>query len=629
MFRLTIAGKCRGYFFCFNNGFAKGTASLSDKTDISHQKNTSMALIRRLVSEYVRPYIGQLLFGMFFMAVAAAATAGNAWLMEPVLDDVFLNKDKDMLLIVPLAVFGIALLKGTSTFLQGYITGAIGQKVIADVQKALFAHLMHADMSYFHAMASGKLVSNFLTDANMLREAVSKSLTGMVKDSLTASFLIALMFYQDWRLATATLLVLPLAAIPVRNMGRRLRKDSVEMQERTGQFSALLTETLQGAKHVKTYAMEGYESKRADKAIEFRLIPILNALRTGAAVSALMETLGGVSVAIVVFYGGTRVIEGDTSPGAFFSFIAALLMAYQPIKSLANLNSAMQAGLGAAQRIFDMLDQHPEISDKSDASELNVSKGQIDFKDVYFDYADGTSALNGVSFRVPPGHVVALVGASGSGKSTLLNLIPRFFDASSGRVEIDGQDVRNSTLASLRQSVGLVTQDATLFDDTVRANIAYGRPDATDEDIHDVARSAAAERFISELQNGYDTVTGEDGARLSGGQRQRIAIARAMLKDAPILLLDEATSALDSESERKVQEALSILMKGRTTLVVAHRLSTIIDADTIHVLDNGRIVESGSHNELLEKGGAYARLWRLQSGGRDNNVADLAAAQPG
>ena len=596
------------------------------KTDAETQKNSSWALIRRLVVEYVRPYFGQMLFGMFWMAVAAASTAANAWLMEPILDEVFLNKDRSMLMIVPAAILAIAIIKGISTFLQGYISGSIGQKVIADVQKALYAHLMHADLAYFQAMASGKLVSNFLTDANMLREAVSKSLTGMVKDTLTASFLISLMFYQDWRLALATFFVLPVAAIPVRNMGRRLRKASVDMQERTGLFSALLTETLQGAKHVKTYAMEGYESKRANAAIEFRLIPVLKSLRTGSAVSALMEALGGVAIAVVVFYGGNRVIDGETSAGAFFSFIAALLMAYQPIKSLANLNSAMQGGLGAAERIFAMLDHAPDIADKVDAQELTVRNGEISFRDVQFDYADGTSAINGVSFEVPAGSVVALVGASGSGKSTLLNLIPRFFDISGGSVQFDGQDVRDTTLVSLRNAVALVTQDATLFDDTVRANIAYGRMTATEDEIRAAARAAAADNFIESLKDGYDTMTGEDGTRLSGGQRQRIAIARAMLKNAPVLLLDEATSALDSESERKVQDDLRTLMKGRTTLVVAHRLSTIIDADIIHVLDKGRIIESGSHDELLARGEAYARLWRMQSGGQEPTPAEIRQA---
>jgi subfamily B ATP-binding cassette protein MsbA len=402
-----------------------------------------------------------------------------------------------------------------------------------------------------------------------------------------------------------------------------MRKASAAMQERTGSFAALLTETLQGARHVKAYGMEAHESARADAAIEYRLIPIIKSIRTRSAASPIMEALGGIAIAVVIYYGASRVIEGVTTTGTFVSFITALLMAYQPVKSLANLNTALQEGLAAAARIFAMLDVTPKITENADAPALKVSAGRIVFSDVGFSYADGAPALQGISLEVPAGGTVALVGASGAGKSTVLNLIPRFYDVSAGSVSIDGQDVREVTLASLRHAVALVSQDATLFDDTVRANIAYGRPGASDEDIRAAAQAAAADGFIMELSEGYETRVGEGGARLSGGQRQRIAIARAMLKDAPILLLDEATSALDSEAERRVQTALAKLMEHRTTLIVAHRLSTVIDADVIHVVDQGRIVESGSHRELLMRDGAYARLYRLQIG----SDADVAAAR--
>ena len=561
------------------------------KTDAETQKNSSWALIRRLVVEYVRPYFGQMLFGMFWMAVAAASTAANAWLMEPILDEDFLNKDRSMLMIVPAAILAIAIIKGISTFLQGYISGSIGQKVIADVQKALYAHLMHADLAYFQAMASGKLVSNFLTDANMLREAVSKSLTGMVKDTLTASFLISLMFYQDWRLALATFFVLPVAAIPVRNMGRRLRKASVDMQERTGLFSALLTETLQGAKHVKTYAMEGYESKRANAAIEFRLIPVLKSLRTGSAVSALMEALGGVAIAVVVFYGGNRVIDGETSAGAFFSFIAALLMAYQPIKSLANLNSAMQGGLGAAERIFAMLDHAPDIADKVDAQELTVRNGEISFRDVQFDYADGTSAINGVSFEVPAGSVVALVGASGSGKSTMMNLIGSLDVPTKGRILLDNEDISTlseSDLAQIRgKKIGFIFQSFNLINNlTAKENVMIPMifQGYEVEDRHYRADELMKMVDLSDRKN-------HSPNELSGGQQQRVAIARALANSPEVILADEPTGALDSTTTDSVMDLLKdINDEGMTVFVITHEEEVAEQTKRIVRLKDGIII---------------------------------------
>ena len=587
---------------------------------------SSRALVARLYRGHIRRHLAKLSFAAFCMILVAAATAANAWLMELVLDEVFLNRNETMLLMVPLAVLAIALIKGVAGYLQGYIMAAVGQRIIADVQIDLFGHLMRADLAYFQQTTSGRLVSSFLNDANLLRDAVSKALTGIAKDSLMLAFLVALMFHQDWRLAAVTFVIFPIAILPVRNLGRRARKASTETQERTGRFSAILTETLQAARHVKAYGMEGYESARAQDAIEARLRAIYKVVKTRAAASPIMETLGGIAVAAVIFYGGSRVIAGETTPGTFFSFMTALVMAYQPMKSLANLNTALQEGLAAAQRLFVMLDNEPEIKERSDAPPLQVTGGEIRFEDVTFVYTEGKPALQNINLTVPSGRRVALVGSSGAGKSTLLNLIPRFYDPTSGRVLIDGQDIRETSLASLRANIGLVSQEATLFDDSVRANIAYGKPNATDDEIEGAARSAAADTFIRAIDGGYDGVVGESGTRLSGGQRQRIAIARAMLKDAPILLLDEATSALDSESERQVQDALAALMEGRTTLIVAHRLSTVIDADIIHVIDQGRIVESGSHVELIGRAGVYARLYQTQATPSDAPLALQAQA---
>jgi subfamily B ATP-binding cassette protein MsbA len=404
-----------------------------------------------------------------------------------------------------------------------------------------------------------------------------------------------------------------------------MRRVSANTQAEMGQMTTLLSQTFQGARHVKAYGMETYEVGRAQALFErvYALVDRANRVRSVA--SPMIEALGGAAIAVVILYGGHQVIAGVRTPGAFFSFITALLLAYQPVKSLANLNASLQEGLAAAQRVFEVLDLEPTIQDAPDARPLRLSGGEVRFDNVRFAYHPGAPALDGVSVTVPAGGTVALVGPSGAGKSTVLNLILRFFDADEGSVAIDRQDVRGLTLASLRGSVALVAQEVALFDDTVRANIAYGRFGATQTDIEAAAEAAAAHRFILELPDGYDTLVGEHGVRLSGGQRQRLAIARAMLKDAPILLLDEATSALDNESERHVQAALRALMRGRTTVVIAHRLSTIINADLICVMDRGRIVESGKHAQLLAHDGLYRRLYETEFTGE----AEPTPAVPG
>ncbi len=548
------------------------------------------------------------------MSVAAAATAANAWLMEPVLDDVFVRRDATMLYLVPLAVVGAALAKGGATYAQALIMTRIGQRIIADLQVKLFGHLMRADLSFFHDTPTGSLISRFTNDVAMMRGAVTQALTGIAKDLLTVVFLVALMFYQDWQLALLAFFVFPVAILPIVRIGRRMRKVSTNTQAEIGTLASLLDETFQGARHVKAYGMEQRETERAATVIENLYRLTMKGTRTRAASHPIMETLGSLAIALVIFYGGSQVIAGATTPGVFFSFITALLLAYQPVKNLANLNASLQEGLAAAARVFSLLDRQAKIQDRPGARPLAAGPGEIRFEGVNFSYAPDAPALEGVSLAIPAGKTVALVGPSGGGKSTLLNLIPRFYDVDSGRVTIDDHDVREVTIASLRARIALVSQEVSLFHDTVRANIAYGRAGANESDIRRAAALAGAAEFIDALPQGYDTLVGERGAKLSGGQRQRIAIARALLKNAPILLLDEATSALDSESERAVQTALATLMQGRTTLVVAHRLSTIVDADIIYVVDGGRIVEHGRHAELLARGRTYARLHALQAG---------------
>ena len=566
----------------------------------------------RLLRECVRPHASRLIWAAVFMILVAATTGLNAWLLEPAIDKVFVEQVPGMLIWEPLVLVAVACLRGGATYLQSILMHGVGQRIIAETQVKMYRHLISADLAYLHSVHSGQLLSSFLYDTNLLREAVGRAITGIAKDALTAVALGVVMFMQDWQLALIVVLIFPLVGVAIRKLGKRMRKASTATQEETGNLASQLSETLDGVRLVKAHGMEDGETERIRIRIERRLKEIMRGIRTRSAATPLTETLGGVAVAMAIFYGGWRAQQGVMSLGEFMSFLAALLMAYQPLKGLASLNTALQEGLAAAQRIFAILDVAPSITEKPDAAALVVKQGAIAYEDVHFSYDGETAALRGIDIAVAPGSTVALVGPSGSGKTTLMNLLPRFYDPVNGRVQIDGQDIQGVTIASLRAATALVSQDITLFDDTVAANIAYGRPSASKAEIAAAAQAAAAHDFIAALPQGYDAMVGENGVRLSGGQRQRIAIARAMLKDAPILLLDEATSALDSEAEREVQLALDALKEGRTTLVIAHRLSTVMAADRIHVLDSGKVVESGNHDTLLARGGTYTRLYELQ-----------------
>ena len=553
------------------------------------------------------------------MVFAAATTAANAWIMQPVLDDVFLDKNKDMLMILPIAVLIIAIVKGFSEFGQSVLMLLVGQRTIGDIQKDMYASLMKADLSFFHNNPSGNLVARFISDVNRLRHSVTTTLTGIAKDTLTLIFLVALMFYRDWELASIAFLIFPLAIYPITRIGRMMRKISAATQNKIGEFSTLLNQTFQGSRQVKAYGMEGYEGERARDYIDEITRLIFKSSRRSTILRPIMETLGGIAVAGVVLYGGIKVIDGETTPGTFFSFLTAFFLAYRPLKSLAGLNAVLQDGLASAERLFRILDIEPKIQDRNNSKTIENVKGTIEFKNVEFAYENKDYILKKISLLIPRGKKIALVGPSGAGKSTILNLIPRFFEVEKGQVEIDGIDIKEIKIGSLRSSMALVSQEINLFDDTIRSNIAYGKLDSSEEEIIAAAKKSASHDFITKLPNGYNTTVGEHGVKLSGGQRQRIAIARAMLKNAPILLLDEATSSLDTESERYVQEALLELMKNRTTLVIAHRLSTVINADTIYVIDSGKIAESGTHLELLKNEGVYSRLYTQQFAEQEKN----------
>ena len=569
-------------------------------------------LMGRLWRDGIRGYVGWIALAIIFMIIAAAATSYTAYLMKPVVDDVFDQKNESRLWIVAFTVLATFLVKSIANYVQAMLMHFVGLRILSDMQNRLFDHLSRMDLAFFHHHATGTLISRFTTDIHQMKVAVSNGLTSVGKDLMSLVGLVYVMFLQDLELALVTFFVFPIAVYPIVRIGKRMRKVTANTQQEIGLFLTILNQTFQGIRMIKAYGMERYEGARIAHNVESIRVLNMKAARIQTMARPIMEFLGGVAVFVVIIYGGLRVIEGATTTGTFFSFITALLMAYDPMKRLAGLNASIQTGLAGADRLYWLLDQEPTIRNKPDARDIQRLDGEIAFENVSFSYSPDRSALTDISFNVPAGKKAALVGPSGAGKSTILNLIPRFYDVDTGAILVDGQDIRDVTTASLFQNIALVSQEITLFDDTVAANIGYGRANATREQIEAAARHAAAHDFIMELSDGYETVVGEQGVTLSGGQRQRLAIARAMIKDAPVLLLDEATSALDTESERQVQAALDALMEGRTSLVIAHRLSTVTHADIIFVVDNGRIVEQGDHAELMARGGSYKVLYDMQ-----------------
>ncbi|MBL0700773.1 MAG: ABC transporter ATP-binding protein [Desulfosarcina sp.] len=553
----------------------------------------------------------KLLIAMICMLIQAGATSSIPFLIKPVVDDIFINKDTAMLKLIPLAVILVYFILGSAMYGQQYFMNYVGQDIIRRLRNSIYSKISELPISFFYKETTGVLMSRITNDVNVIRAMVSTAVTGALRDVFTIIGLTAVIFYRDWQMATFAIIIIPVAFFPIVKIGKMVRKISTGTQEAVGALNSFLHETFTGNIIVKAFGMEDYENRRFRKMTKGLFKLELKSVKAKELASPVMEFLGGLGVACVIWYGGSQVIAGDSTPGTFFSFMAAVLMLYGPVKKLSKLNNVLQAGLAGADRVFEIIEKKTDIKEIENPVIIKPGSHDVSFKNVSFKYGDVT-ALRNIDLTARAGEVIALVGMSGGGKTSLVNLIPRFYDVWKGALLVDGTDVRNVSIASLRKQIAIVTQSPILFNDTIKNNIAYGNHDASGEDIEKAARAAYAYDFIQHLPKEFDTSIGELGSRLSGGERQRICIARALLKDAPILILDEATSSLDTESEMLVQKALENLMKGRTTFVIAHRLSTISYADRIVVIVDGRIVEEGTHENLIAKQGEYYKLYYMQ-----------------
>ncbi|MGC9964447.1 MAG: ABC transporter transmembrane domain-containing protein [Syntrophobacteraceae bacterium] len=563
------------------------------------------------LSDLVRPHWKLLGLSMICMMGVGLATAGAAYLIKPVLDDIFVNKDETMLKIMPIAVLVLVTSKGMFLWGNTYLTTYVGQLIIADLRRKLYDHIQNLPLSFFDNHATGDLMSRILNDVTFLQTTATNAVAGVMRECFSVIALLAVIFSRDWKLASIAVIILPIGFYPMIKLGKMLRRLGTSGQVSLADITISLHETIGGNRIVKAFGMEDYEKARFKVINDKNLKFATKVVGISALSSPIMEFFGGVVIVFTVWYGGWCVIHGVTTPGNFFSFIAGLLMLYEPVKRLNNTIGLIPVGVVAAERIFEIMAFPQEILNKDGAQHLPPIRRSIEFRNVNFSYG-GSLVLKDINISAKAGELIALVGMSGAGKTTLVNLIPRLYEVTGGGILIDGVDIREVTLSSLRAQIGIVTQQSILFNDTVRNNIAYGDITSGEKDIIAAAKAANAYEFIMKMPQGLDTFIGEQGARLSGGERQRICIARALLKNAPILILDEATSSLDSESENEVQNALENLMAGRTTFVIAHRLSTIMGADRILALAEGEIVEEGHHDELLRKGGEYSRLYELQ-----------------
>jgi len=569
-------------------------------------------LIKRIFRTQVKRYISQILIIFLFIIISAVATAGVAWLLDPAIKKIFIEKDRKLLFVIPALIVFAFMLKSVATYMIRVKTIKVSFNVIKNIQILMADKILKSDTAFIASKHSGKFISNFTNDTGVLLGVINGIAISAIKEFFTLIALMSLMFYQNWRLSILAIIMIPIAAFFSKTLGKRMGKYVNKSLEASEVFTKFLSEILKATSVIKIFQREEEESKNFKNVIEKRIETMTQVERTRLGAGPVMETITGMAIAIVVFYGGYLSINNQIEIGSFFSFLTALMLAYQPVRALAGVNIGINEGIMAAKRIYSLLDTANQISDNSEGKILNIKNKDIVFDNVNFAYPDGTTALKNITTKIKGGSTVALVGKSGSGKTSFINLLPRFYSVKNGTIKIDEQDINNVTLKSLRKEIAVVSQDIILFDDTVEANIAYGRLGASKEDIILASQNAAADEFIRELPNGYETIVGENGVKLSGGQKQRLSIARAMLKNSSIILLDEATSALDTESEAKIKYAIDNLIKNRTTIVIAHRLSTIKNADKIIVLSEGSLVEEGTHEELLIKSNTYKKLYNQE-----------------